>query len=179
MNRRKAPGAWWVLFGLQALPAASPALAQTVPPASNSSSSEALAPLQEVVVTAQKRAQRLQDVPISETVIGADELRSLQIENGTDLAKQTPNMRVSNLGNEDQPKFSMRGIATPDFNLNTTSPIGIFYDEVFVGAQWMGGPQTFDMSRIEVLRGPQGTLFGKNTTGGAVNFITTAPSRCA
>jgi len=176
MNRRKAPGAWWVLFGLQALPAASPALAQTVPPASNSSSSEALAPLQEVVVTAQKRAQRLQDVPISETVIGADELRSLQIENGTDLAKQTPNMRVSNLGNEDQPKFSMRGIATPDFNLNTTSPIGIFYDEVFVGAQWMGGPQTFDMSRIEVLRGPQGTLFGKNTTGGAVNFITTAPS---
>jgi iron complex outermembrane recepter protein len=152
-----------------------PALAQTAPPTGQTSQPET-SPLQEVVVTAQKRVQRLQDVPISETVIGADELQSMQIENGTELAKQTPNMRVSNLGNEDQPKFSMRGIATPDFNLNTTSPIGIFYDEAFVGAQWMGGPQTFDMSRVEILRGPQGTLFGKNTTGGAINFITTAPS---
>jgi iron complex outermembrane recepter protein len=177
MSRRDVRRRPLVMFlvGTALLAAATAALAQTAPPAAGSLG-PGPPPLEEVVVTAQKRSQRLQDVPISETVIGAEELQSLQIQNGTDLAKQTPNLRVSNLGNEDQPKFSMRGIATPDFNLNTISPIGIFYDEVFVGAQWMGGPQTFDMSRIEILRGPQGTLFGKNTTGGAVNFITTAPS---
>jgi iron complex outermembrane receptor protein len=174
MNERQS-GLWRPAWpGLVLLLLGQMAAAQTAP--QGPVATQGPPPLEEVVVTAQKRSQRLQDVPISETVIGADELQTLQIENGTDLAKQTPNLRVSNLGNEDQPKFSMRGIATPDFNLNTISPIGIFYDEVFVGAQWMGGPQTFDMSRIEVLRGPQGTLFGKNTTGGAVNFITTAPS---
>jgi iron complex outermembrane receptor protein len=129
----------------------------------------------DVVVTAQKREQKLQDVPISVTVLDSRQLDVLQIRSGTDVARQTPNLRVSNLGNEDQPKFAIRGIATPDFNLNTTSPIGAFYDEVYVGAQWMGGAQVFDMERIEVLRGPQGTLFGKNTTGGAINFITRAP----
>lgn len=130
----------------------------------------------DVVVTAQKREQKLQDVPVSVTVLGSQQLDMLQIRSGTDLARQTPNLRVSNLGNEDQPKFAIRGIATPDFNLNTTSPIGAFYDEVYVGAQWLGGAQVFDMERVEILRGPQGTLFGKNTTGGAINFITRAPS---
>ncbi len=130
----------------------------------------------DVVVTAQRREQKLQDVPISVTVLGSQQLDSLQIRSGTDIARQTPNLRVSNLGNEDQPKFAIRGIATPDFNLNTTSPIGAFYDEVYVAEQWLGGPQIFDMERVEILRGPQGTLFGKNTTGGAINFITRAPS---
>lgn len=132
--------------------------------------------IQEVVVTAQKREQKLQDVPISVTVLGGQALENLQIRSGTDLAKQTPNLRVSNLGNEDQPKFAIRGIATPDFNLNTTSPIGVFYDEVYIAEQWLGGPQVFDMDRVEVLRGPQGTLFGKNTTGGAISFVTKAPT---
>jgi iron complex outermembrane receptor protein len=132
--------------------------------------------LAEVVVSAQKRAENLQEVPVSVTVLGADQIHELQISSGTEVARQTPNLRVSNLGNEDQPKFSMRGIATPDFNLNTTSPTGVFYDEVYVASQFLGGPQIFDLERIEVLRGPQGTLFGKNTTGGAVSFITRAPT---
>lgn len=130
----------------------------------------------EIVVTAQKREQRLQEVPVSVTALGAEQLERMQIASGTDVAKQVPNLRVSNLGNEDQPKFAMRGIATPEFNLNATSPTGVFYDEVYIATQWLGGPQVFDMERVEVLRGPQGTLFGKNTTGGAVNFITRAPS---
>jgi iron complex outermembrane receptor protein len=131
--------------------------------------------LDEVVVSAQKRQENLQDVPVSVTALSADQIQALQLTSGTEVAKQTPNLRVSNLGNEDQPKFSMRGIATPDFNLNTTSPTGIFYDEVYVASQFLGGPQIFDLERIEVLRGPQGTLFGKNTTGGAINFIPQAP----
>ena len=130
----------------------------------------------EVIVTAQKREERLQDVPVSVTVIGGDQMRTMNINSGTEIARQTPNLRVSNLGNEDQPKFSMRGIATPDFNLNSSSPTGVFYDEVFVASQFLGGPQIFDLERVEVLRGPQGTLYGKNTTGGAINFITKRPS---
>ncbi len=132
--------------------------------------------LAEVVVSAQKREENLQEVPVSVTVLGAEQIHQLQLNSGTDVARQTPNLRVSNLGNEDQPKFSMRGIATPDFNLNTASPTGVFYDEVYVASQFLGGPQIFDLERIEVLRGPQGTLFGKNTTGGAINFITHAPT---
>jgi iron complex outermembrane receptor protein len=130
----------------------------------------------DIVVTAQKREQRLQEVPISIAVIGAEKLERMQVNSGTEVARQTANLRVSNLGNEDQPKFAMRGIATPEFNLNATSPTGVFYDEVYIATQWLGGPQIFDMERVEVLRGPQGTLFGKNTTGGAINFITRAPS---
>ncbi|MDB5449318.1 MAG: TonB-dependent receptor [Phenylobacterium sp.] len=129
----------------------------------------------EVIVTAQKREERLQDVPVSVTVLGGEQMREMNINSGTEIARQTPNLRVSNLGNEDQPKFSMRGVATPDFNLNSNSPTGIFYDEVFVASQFLGGPQIFDLERVEVLRGPQGTLYGKNTTGGAVNFITKKP----
>ncbi len=132
--------------------------------------------VEEVIVTAQKREESGQDVPISLEVMSAERIANLQLVSGTELARQTPNLQVSNLGNEDQPKFSLRGIATPDFNLNTTSPTGVFYDEVYVASQFLGGPQIFDLERVEVLRGPQGTLFGKNTTGGAINFITRAPS---
>ena len=92
-----------------------------------------------------------------------------------ELARQTPNLSVSVLGNEDQPKFSVRGISQSAFDLNASSPTGIFYDEIFVRSSFLGGAQLFDMDRVEVLRGPQGTLFGKETVGGAVSYITRAP----
>lgn len=129
----------------------------------------------EIIVTAQKRAQNLQDVPIAITAIDGNTLGGLQMSSGTEIARQTPNLSVSVLGNEDQPKFSIRGISQSEFNLNAASPTGIFYDEVFVRASFLGGAQLFDMDRVEVLRGPQGTLFGKETVGGAVSFITRAP----
>jgi iron complex outermembrane receptor protein len=132
--------------------------------------------LEEVIVTAQKREQRLQDVPVSITALSADQLVAFKLNSGTDLAKYTPNLRISNAGNEDQPKISIRGLSQFDFNLNASSPTGVFYDEVYVASQFLGGPQIYDMQRVEVLRGPQGTLFGKNTTAGAVDYITRAPS---
>lgn len=134
------------------------------------------AKLDTVTITAQKREQPLQDVPVSVTVIGADALRNAKIDSGAEIARQTPNLRVSVLGDESQPKFSLRGISTPEFNLNAISPTGIFFDEVYIGASYLGGPQIFDIERVEVLRGPQGTLFGKNTTAGAVNFISKRPT---
>ncbi|MYM37971.1 TonB-dependent receptor [Duganella qianjiadongensis] len=128
-----------------------------------------------VVVTAQKREQRLQDVPVSVSVMNAQSLASAKIDTGTEIARLVPNLRVSNLGDESQPKFSLRGISTSEFNLNAISPTGAFFDEVYIGAQYLGGAQIFDTERVEVLRGPQGTLFGKNTTAGAVNFISKRP----
>jgi iron complex outermembrane receptor protein len=130
--------------------------------------------LEEIVVTAQKRAERLQDVPVSITALSGEQLISLKLNSGTDIAKYTPNLRISNAGNEDQPKISIRGLSQFDFNLNASSPTGVFYDEVYIASQFLGGPQIYDMQRLEVLRGPQGTLFGKNTVGGAVDFITRA-----
>jgi iron complex outermembrane recepter protein len=131
--------------------------------------------LEEVVVTAQKREERLQDVPVSITALSGDQLISLKLNSGTDIAKYTPNLRISNAGNEDQPKISIRGLSQFDFNLNASSPTGVFYDEVYIASQFLGGPQIYDMQRVEVLRGPQGTLFGKNTTAGAVDYITRSP----
>ena len=139
-------------------------------------SEPASATLEEVVVTAQKREERLQDVPVSMTALSGDQLVSLKLNSGTDIAKYTPNLRISNAGNEDQPKISIRGLSQFDFNLNASSPTGVFYDEVYIASQFLGGPQIYDMQRLEVLRGPQGTLFGKNTVGGAVDYITRAPS---
>ncbi|MCP5388187.1 MAG: TonB-dependent receptor [Novosphingobium sp.] len=129
----------------------------------------------DIVVTARKREERLQDVPIAVTVLSGETLSRARIDSGTEIARQTPNLRVSLLGDESQPKFSMRGIASSEFTLNSISSTGVFFDEVYVGAPHLGGAQMFDIERVEVLRGPQGTLFGKNTTAGAINFISRTP----
>ncbi|WP_439620171.1 TonB-dependent receptor [Hyphomonas sp.] len=129
-----------------------------------------------VVVTAQKREQSVQDVPVSVTAFTPESLENSRIDTGTEIARQTPNMRVSLLGDESQPKFVIRGISTPEFNLNAISPTGIFFDEVYIGASFLGGAQLYDLERVEVLRGPQGTLFGKNTTAGAINFVSKRPT---
>ena len=93
-------------------------------------SEQSPAVLEEVVVTAQKREERLQDVPVSITALSSEQLISLKLNSGTDIAKYTPNLRISNAGNEDQPKISIRGLSQFDFNLNASSPTGVFYDEV-------------------------------------------------
>jgi len=129
-----------------------------------------------VTVTAQKREQPLQDVPVSVTVVDSRMLQNARIDTGTEIARYAPNVSVSLLGDESQPKFSIRGVSTPEFNLNAISPTGVFFDEVYVGASYLGGGQMFDIERVEVLRGPQGTLFGKNTTAGAINFISKRPT---
>ncbi len=133
------------------------------------------ASLDEVIVTAQKRSERLQDVPVSVSAFNEAAMENAMIESGTEIARLTPNLRASVLGDESQPKFDLRGISTSEFNLNSVSPTGVFYDEVYIGAQYLGGAQAFDLEQIEVLRGPQGTLYGKNTTAGAVNYISHRP----
>ena len=159
----------------QSVPATPESEQQTAPQQESAPQQANSADINTVVVTALKREQRLQDVPVSVSVMNAQSLSNSKIDTGTEIARLVPNLRVSNLGDESQPKFALRGISSSEFNLNAISPTGAFFDEVYIGAQYLGGAQIFDTERVEGLRGPQGTLFGKNTTAGAVNFISKRP----
>ena len=132
--------------------------------------------IEEVVVTAQKRTESLQDVPVSVSVIGGDDLGQLRLRDTTEIAAQVPNMQISTPMGDSMPVISIRGISMDDFSLNQSSPVAIYVDEVYKGHPSLQSVQMFDLQRLEVLRGPQGTLYGKNSTGGAVNFITNTPS---
>ncbi len=137
----------------------------------------AQAQLDEIVVTATKRATNLQDVPLAVAAISAEMLEERNITNTSDLMGTMPNFQVTSAYGETQPNFAIRGISVAnEFNASTASPIGVYVDEVYQSFRASHGQQLYDLERVEVLRGPQGTLYGRNTTGGAVNFITRAPS---
>lgn len=131
--------------------------------------------LEEVVVTAQKREQSLQDVPVSVSAMSADSIEKLNFVSSSDIGNQVPNLQVAGPYGDSQPIFALRGISMVDYNVNQASPVGVYIDEATAGTSYMQGFQIMDLERIEVLRGPQGTLFGKNTAGGAINFITKKP----
>ncbi|MBS0578119.1 MAG: TonB-dependent receptor [Proteobacteria bacterium] len=133
--------------------------------------------LTEVVVTAERRSERLQDVPIAVTAISAEELEARGVRQAADIVTSVPNMLLNlPYGPEAQPTFTLRGVTTQDFSQNQSSPIAMYVDEVYKPVGAVQALQTFDLDRVEVLRGPQGTLYGKNATGGAVNFYSRNPS---
>ena len=132
--------------------------------------------LEEVLVTAQKRSESAQDIPIAVTGVTADMLDKLGFENANDVSAQVPNMQVSGPYGDVQPIFSIRGVSMSDYSSNQASPIGVYVDEAYLGPVYSHGANFFDIERLEVLRGPQGTLYGKNTTGGAINIITRTPN---
>lgn len=134
------------------------------------------AEIEVINVTATKRVENMQQVPVSVSAISADALKSLKIRDTTEIAAQVPNMQISTPAGDSYPIISIRGISMDDFSLNQSASVAIYVDEVYKGNPALQSVQLFDMERIEVLRGPQGTLFGKNTTGGLVNFITKRPS---
>ena len=100
----------------------------------------------------------------------------MQLDNATVLAERVPNLQVNGIIGGPSPVFSLRGVSMFDYSLNQSSPVATYVDEVYKGNFALFGVELFDMERVEVLRGPQGTLYGKNTTGGAINFISRAPS---
>jgi iron complex outermembrane receptor protein len=131
--------------------------------------------LEEVVVTAQKRTETLQSVPVSVTVLTGAQLAELKLDTPSDLVTQIPNLQVDGIIGEGSPIFSLRGVSMFDYSLSQSSPVASYIDEVYKGNIALFGVEIYDLARIEVLRGPQGTLYGKNTTGGAINFITHKP----
>lgn len=131
--------------------------------------------LEEVIVTAQKRAESLQSVPVSVTALSASQLAQTKLDSPADLAAQIPNMQQQGVIGEGTPLFALRGVSMFDYSPSQSTPVGSYMDEVYKGSFVLLGVEMFDLERIEVLRGPQGTLYGKNTTGGAINFIAKKP----
>jgi len=130
--------------------------------------------LEEVIVTAQKRPERLLDVPISLSVMTGEQLAERGVENVRDLQYSIPNFTTYSLINF-HPNFLVRGFDSQASNIGFESGLGIYVDGVFMGRPEALTQQLADVERVEVLRGPQGTLFGKNTTLGAVNVTTIRP----
>jgi iron complex outermembrane receptor protein len=130
----------------------------------------------DIVVTAQRREQSLLDVPLAVTALGGDTLAERGITNSAQLGDAVPNLQINSPYGDTQPNFSLRGIGVAnEYNSNQASPVGVYLDDVYLAPRTSHGMGLFDLDRIEVLRGPQGTLFGRNTTGGAINFITKKP----
>ena len=133
--------------------------------------------LTEIVVTAQRLRENVQDVPLAVTAISGAELESGRVRQAGDIAQVVPSLVVSSpYGVESQPTFAIRGVTTNDFSENQGSPIAMYVDEVYKTVGAVQAVQIYDLERAEVLRGPQGTLYGKNATGGAINFYTRDPS---
>jgi iron complex outermembrane receptor protein len=129
----------------------------------------------EIIVTANKRSENLQDVPISVSAVGGDALEKGRTTQIDELVTKVPNLQLTSTVGENTPIFALRGVSLNDFSLNQSGPVATYYDEVYKGNFALLGIALFDQERVEVLRGPQGTLYGKNTTGGAVNLISRAP----
>ncbi len=131
--------------------------------------------LEEIVVTAQKREQNVQDVPIAIDALSRDKIIAQRITGPDDLVKQLPNLSLKTASAVNS-GFAIRGVGTNNFHLTAQQAVGLYFDEVSQVTPFTSQLGLFDMERIEVLRGPQNTLFGRNTTGGAVNFITRRPN---
>ncbi|GAB2195943.1 TonB-dependent receptor [Sessilibacter sp. MAH4] len=132
--------------------------------------------LEEVVVTAQKRQQSAQDVSIAVTAFDSSSLEKLGVNQPADIALHTPNLNVKNVLNKSAPIFTIRGIGNAAFTSNSVAPVGVYVDELFLPTNTMMSFSVFDIEQVEVLKGPQGTLFGRNTTAGAVSFATARPA---
>lgn len=146
---------------------ANPALAQT-PEDSNADESD-------IVVTAQKREQRLQDVGISATVLGEEAIANLNINNATDITRAVPNLKF-NAYSTSQVVFNVRGVSQNDYGDQQEPPVAVYQDDSYASSINTASFPVFDLARVEALRGPQGTLFGRNATGGAVQFVSNQPT---
>ena len=130
--------------------------------------------LEEIIVTAEKREASIQDTAISITVYNGEDLESLEIRELQSLSAQTPSMAFSRAGGEAQ--IYLRGVGNNTFGIGVDPSVALHLDNVYLGRAQMGLGQFMDIERVEVLRGPQGTLYGRNATGGAINMITRGPT---
>lgn len=136
---------------------------------------QAATSLDDVIVTAQRREQSLQEVPITVNVVTAATLESLAADDMGDIAAFVPGLSVSNTS-PTQARYSIRGVATSDFGVGTDPAVGVYVDGVYAARSGAALLAFSDVARIEVLKGPQGTLFGRNSAAGAVSITTNKPS---
>jgi iron complex outermembrane recepter protein len=132
--------------------------------------------ISEIIVTAERRQQSVQDVSADITALSGETLTKFGIEQPIDIARFTPGLTTANATSGGTPIFSIRGIGMDDFNPNNNSGVASYIDDIGVSAPAILGGQLFDIDRVEVLKGPQGTLYGRNATGGAINIISAQPT---
>ncbi len=137
----------------------------------------AYAELDEITVTAQRREASLQDVPVSVSALSAGDLETRQIVNVRDLQYQVPNLNITaNTGTASAARVFLRGIGEDESRGAVDQAVGIYVDDVFIGRSVGSLMDLVDLERVEVLRGPQGTLYGRNSNGGAIKLISRKPS---
>ncbi len=127
--------------------------------------------LEEVVVTAQKREQNLQDVGISVTAFSGDQMKALGVTNTVEITEQVPGLQMTAFS-PNLTVFNIRGVSQNNFTDNLEAPVAVYIDDAYVASMNALSGQLFDVERVEVLRGPQGTLFGRNATGGVIHYVT-------
>ncbi len=171
IRNRSVAGA---LVALSALVSATPVWAQSAPvteakPAADDSG--------DIVVTARKREENLLDTPVALSAFSGESLKTLNVTNLADVGKYVPNLNISRygVGNTAQAAVFIRAIGLQDHLITTDPGVGVYLDGVYLGRQLGSNLSLTNIERIEVLRGPQGTLYGRNTLGGAVNIITRKP----
>jgi iron complex outermembrane receptor protein len=131
--------------------------------------------IEEVVVTAQKREENLQDVPIAITAISGETAKKSGLTQFYDLGQYIPSFTADMYGDARAARVTLRGVASVQDNPGKQSSVGVFIDGVFMARTGMGASDLLDIERMEVLRGPQGTLFGMNTAAGLINIVTKKP----
>jgi iron complex outermembrane recepter protein len=173
MRIRHLPTLLAVVAGMAFTITSPTATAQAAPPTQNSQSDQ----LQEIVVTAQRRSQNLQDVPVSVQVVSSRDLLATGIKSTQDLGQITPNVTiVSPIGAGNQPLITIRGVGLNDFDTNNAGPNGVYLDDVYISAPAAQSFALFDLADVQILKGPQGTLYGRNTSGGALVFTSNRPT---
>jgi len=133
--------------------------------------------IETIEVTAQKRVQSVQDVPIAITAFSGEMISDMGLNTSNDLAEKTPNLTIGQpTGDGGVVAVVMRGVGLSDFAPNNQAPVGLYVDGVVAGNSNAQITTLFDVERVEVLKGPQGTLYGRNTTGGTINIISNKPT---
>jgi len=132
--------------------------------------------IQEVIVTANRRAENLQSVPTSVSAVTAEQLKDLGVTSTTAIAQYVPGVQLMTVNSNTDNFFSIRGATQNDYAEHEESPVAVYMDGVYLSQAAGTGALLFDTERVEVLRGPQGTLFGRNATAGLVQYISKAPT---
>ena len=136
----------------------------------------AQADIEEIIVTANKREQSIQDVPIAISAFDNSALAEIGADSLENLTNFVPGVALFDDRGAGQPTWVIRGVGLADFNANNTPTAAIYYDEAYMTSNALGGIGLYDIERVEVLKGPQGGLYGRNTTGGAVRIVSNRPN---
>src|SRR6056300_94556 len=132
--------------------------------------------LEEVVVTAQKRAESAQDVPVALTAISGESIENMGLGNMSDLTQMSSSLTIQESGNRNESPVSIRGIGTFSYAIGVEPSVSVIIDDLPVATTGQAFANLADVERVEVLRGPQSTLFGKNASAGVINIVTKNPS---